>query len=88
MEQVSPQSPTQLYCYGIQYRRTWVVYSSIVNSVNNHHPDNNGETGEYFCIYCTFVTKNSQIFICIDSIQHVKYHLLCFIKRFVLDVPI
>lgn len=83
MEQASPQSPPHLY--SVQYGGIWVVYSSVVQSVNNH-PDNNGETGEYFCIYCTFVTKKSRIFICFDSIQHVKYHLLCFIKCFVLDV--
>lgn len=53
-EQVSPQSLSHCL-YSVQY-----VDSSDVHSVNNQ-PDNNGETGEYFCIYCTFVTKKSRI---------------------------
>ena len=66
MEQVSPQP---LCLYSVQY-----VYNSVVHSVNNH-PDNE-KTGEYFCIYCTFVTKKSLIFICIDSNQQVPLIVL------------
>lgn len=56
MEQESPQFPPTTVCIVYNNGGIWVVYSSYVHSVNNH-PDNNGETGEYFCIYCTFVTK-------------------------------
>lgn len=43
--------------------------------VNNHlHGDDdddddnsNGGGNKYFCIYCTFVTKKSVIFICTDA---------------------
>lgn len=54
MKQVSPQTPAHCL-YSVQY-----VYSSVVHSVN--YPDNDGETGEYFCIYCTFVTKKRHLF--------------------------
>lgn len=66
---VSSQSPAHcLYC--VQYEG---LFSCLVHSVN--HPGN-GETGEYFCIYCTFVTKKRADYL-FRSIKHVKYHLLC-----------
>jgi len=79
---LSPQ-PTVCLVYSMKGFGLFIVLLCI--QLNNH-PYNNGETGEYFCIYCTFVTKK-RLFICNDSIQHVMYHLLCFIKCFVLDVP-
>lgn len=82
-EQVSPQ-PTVCLVYSMEGFGLFIVLLCIQLS---NHPYNNGETGEYFCIYCTFVTKK-RLFICNDSIQHVMYHLLCFIKCFVLDVTI
>lgn len=46
-----------------------------------------GGENKYFCIYCTFVTKKSFIFICTDAGSTCNvYSLLCFIKCFDLDV--
>lgn len=70
-EQASP--PTHCL-YSVQY-----VYSSVVHLVNNH-PDNNGETSEYFCIYCTFVikkTNKSRVFIWFSST--LWSHWSCFV---------
>jgi len=37
--------------YSVHYGGFWVV------QLNNHPQIKNEETGNYFCIYCTFVTK-------------------------------
>lgn len=39
-------------------------------------------------MYLLYICNQKELFICIDSVEHVKYHLLCFIKCFVLDVLI
>lgn len=62
-EQASP--PTHCL-YSVQY-----VYSSVVHLVNNH-PDNNGETSEYFCIYCTFVIKKTRVEYLFDSVPRCE----------------
>lgn len=59
MEQVSRRCPAHCV-YIVHIRGIWVVYSRIVHSVKKIIQIILGKTGEYFCIYCTFVTKNKK----------------------------
>lgn len=42
---------------------------------------------QWIFLYLLYICNQKEpIIICIDLSQHVKYHLLCFMKCFVLDV--